>query len=154
MKTFLLWISLSMSAAMCFGQPFVGGKEYSSDSLLLYNAYLTFRENGISGICALRVGSNGISGTLVNEFGIKAMDFMFKKGDKRVRISNVIPFLNKWYIRKIIVSDLTSFFLARDDVKDRRRNISVAKNGDLFLENKRYRISYHFIPIKQNDSTQ
>jgi hypothetical protein len=58
----------------------------------------------ITGICVMNISSNGdIVGTIVNEFGIKAFDFIYNQ--KKVKILNVISPLDKWFIRNILRRD-------------------------------------------------
>ncbi len=56
-----------------------------------------------------RVGSEMVC-TCINEFGIKAFDFRYNLEREKGRMQDVIKFLNKWYIKRIIRKDLCRIF--------------------------------------------
>ena len=41
---------------------------------------------------------------MINEFGAKAFDFTYTNG--KVKVLNVVAFLDKWYIRRVLRRDL------------------------------------------------
>lgn len=122
-----------------------------SDSVtcLEYNLLMQARGNEVTGICIMNKESEDqIVGTVVNGFGIKAFDFSYTNG--KARIFNVIGPLNKWYIKKVLKGDFTfilsNIFRGEDAVKKKRR-ISFLSNGDISVNNARYKINYLFTPI-------
>ena len=58
----------------------------------------------ITGIFIVKQMDGKWKGTIINEFGIKVLDF--ESCNNKCDVMNVIPFLNKWYIRKVIASDM------------------------------------------------
>jgi len=58
----------------------------------------------ITGLCILKNMNGMWNGTIINEFGLKVFDF--QSNAKECKLMNVIPFMNKWYIKKEVASDL------------------------------------------------
>ena len=95
----------------------------------------------ITGICMARQTENGLVGSVVNEFGIHFFDFTCQ--NNRVKVRNVFPVMNKWYIRRVLRSDLR--LLAADTaLKPGRRHLTISQPDSLSLQNKKYGITYSF----------
>ena len=65
-------------------------------------------------------------------------------------LSNLPPFLDKWYIRKILRKDLSFFFanfLLQQNTKKRSRELIFSPDGEIILTNDRFKIKYTFTPI-------
>ena len=58
----------------------------------------------ITGICAIKQINGEWKGTIFNEFGLKILDFV--STSKNCKVMNVISFLDKTYIKKVIASDI------------------------------------------------
>ena len=58
----------------------------------------------ITGIFIVKQVDGAWKGTLINEFGLKVFDFV--STSKKCELLNVISFLDKWYIKKVIASDI------------------------------------------------
>ena len=52
----------------------------------------------ISGILVTRETEKVIMGSIINEFGISALDFCYDKRKEKMKLTHVVSFLNKWYI--------------------------------------------------------
>ena len=52
----------------------------------------------ISGICLMQREEQKVVGTVVNELGIKALDFEVDANARKVKLLNTITFLNEWYL--------------------------------------------------------
>jgi hypothetical protein len=120
-----------------------------SASIRQYNLLLQVRGNDLSGICVMKmVSPTEMVGTVINEFGLTAFDFEYKEG--KTRLSNLPPFLDKWYIRKILRKDLSFFFanfLLQQNTKKRSRELIFSPDGEIILTNDRFKIKYTFTPI-------
>jgi hypothetical protein len=82
-------------------------------------------------------------GSLVNEFGIKAFDLV--ASEKKCRLLNVAPFLDKWYIRRTVERDF--LYLLRDAPKGQAagsRRLTQTGEGAFVLKNETRRIEYLF----------
>ena len=113
------------------------------------------RGQEITGICMVSQSPDGqTTGTIVNEFGVKAFDFIISKG--KVKIINVIKPLDRWYIRKVLKKDFGFTFQHIPEGKDisvGKRRITFRENGDIAIDNDRYNIHYVFTPITASNET-
>lgn len=113
------------------------------------------RGQEITGICMVSQSPDGqTTGTIVNEFGVKAFDFIISKG--KVKIINVIKPLDRWYIRKVLKKDFGFAFQHIPEGKDisvGKRRITFRENGDIAIDNDRYNIHYVFTPITASNET-
>ena len=115
-----------------------------------YDLLLEVGTQQLSGICMMKMKSpTEIIGTVINEFGLTAFDFEYN--GKKTKLSNLPPFLDKWYIRKVLQADMSFFFsklpLQLDALK-RSRQITFSPDGEVNLINIRFKIKYTFTPIK------
>ena len=76
-------------------------------------------------------------GSVVNEFGIKVFDFVI---NEKCRLKNTISFLDKWFIRKTIESDLYFLFNNRETLKG--KSLTVEDNK-ISLTNEKRKIEYY-----------
>ena len=123
-------------------------EDFQTDSLNMveYQFSMQARGNELTGICIVSEMEKGVSvGTIVNEFGVKALDFSIEKG--KVRVFNVIKPLDRWYIRKVLRKDFSFIFQHIKSGKDliiKKRKLSFQSNGDMIMDNERYKIRYTF----------
>ena len=147
MKAYLRLISL----LLLFCQLPCQADSIATDSAAIrqYNLLLQVRGNDLSGICVMKmVSPTEMVGTVINEFGLTAFDFDYKEG--KTKLSNLPPFLDKWYIRKILRKDLSFFFanfLLQQNTKKRSRELIFSPDGEIILTNDRFKIKYTFTPI-------
>ena len=114
---------------------------------------MQIKDYNFSGMCIMNIydieGDKEIVGTIVNQFGVKALDFTFTR--ERVKILNVIAPIDKWYIRKILRRDfyfiLTNLWSA-DNVEKRGRKFINLPNGEKQITNKHLAIEYTFSPMQ------
>ena len=71
-----------------------------------YSVNIDFAQAGISGVCIMREQSDDVLGAIVNEFGVLALNFSYDTQRGKVKIIDIIPQLNKWYIRRVLRGDL------------------------------------------------
>ena len=143
---------------------------------MTYEYHLTMQVRGheITGICMMsQSADHGIMGTVISEFGMKAFDFIYDNG--KVQLLNIVAFLDKWYIRKVLKKDL-AFILSQMDecgmwrsaegrllpsgrknvecgmrnVEKKPRKILFKPNGEVEVINSRYKIYYSFTPMISN----
>jgi hypothetical protein len=79
-----------------------------------YSMMLNTPRGGISSIFVVKKTGDEWRGALVNEMGAKAFDFIVK--DNKCELLNVIPMMDKWYIKRAVAADL--FFLLNVDNLD------------------------------------
>lgn len=85
---------------------------FDNEETTRYTVAITFRKASFSGICVTKRMDGIISGSIVNEFGIRAFDFKMSENRRRVRLLNVMKPLDKCLIRKTIARDLKRLFSA------------------------------------------
>ena len=76
-----------------------------------------------------------LKASVVNEFGLSAMDFEYNPQKDKVKIINVIKKLDHWYIKRILKRDL-------------RILIHNLRQGINKYENTKYDITYIFQPLQ------
>lgn len=146
----LLWISLlaGIGTASAAGpETFLPAEEGGRAQ---YTVTIGWKQARISGICIMKSLGGEIVGSVVNEFGIRAFDFRYDPRREVLKIENPIGFLDRWYIRKGLRSDLRILFRAADGVlpcERGGRRIERLDDGSLQLENRRRGLSYRFSPM-------
>ena len=148
MKASLRLISLLL---LLFQLPCLAQEEVlDTAEIRQYNLLLQAGPHQISGICVMKmISPTEVIGTVINEFGLTAFDFVYN--GKKTKLSNLPPFLDKWYIRKVLQADMSFFFSHFLDHKNATkisRQITFSPDGEINLTNIRYKIKYTFTPIK------
>ena len=120
-----------------------------------YAVQINARGAELTGICIIKTDSVGESrGAIVNEFGIHAMDFTLSSDRRKVKLQNVMPQMDRWYIRRIVRGDLKALFNETRgtgcEVRGRRQ-VTVEEDGTVVLTNTKYKLRYSF---KQIDDTE
>ena len=100
-----------------------------------YAATIEMNKGYVSGICFLSEEGDTIKGSIFNEFGISVLDFTYLRSKHQVKLENVIKMLNKWYIRRLLKSDL-------------RKVIHNLQQGEGEYRNEKYKIDYKFSELK------
>jgi len=129
-KVLLIGVLLAVSATVC-GQSqfptFIGDRAK-------YDVKIDIRKAYISGVCMMVNDEGIIKASIMNEFGLSAMDFTYDTNKKKVKILSVMSKMNKWYIKKVLKKDLKQMMdLLRQDI--------------FTYENKKYQITYTFKPL-------
>jgi len=101
----------------------------------------------LTGICLVRQTEEGLAGSVVNEFGIRAFDFTCR--NDKVRVMNVLPQMNRWYIRRLLRADLRLLAAGKAIEPGRRRQLACYQPDSLLLSNLKYHINYRFERIKE-----
>lgn len=128
--TGLLFISLA--AAMTAGAQHAFPS--SEGESARYSAVIQLPKAQISGICMLKYADGAIRGSLFNEFGLSALDFSYRPGQKKVRLHHVVKIMDKWYVRRVLRKDLARLML-------------TLQSGGTRYDNEQRKITYQFVPI-------
>ena len=99
-----------------------------------YDAYIEMPHAYISGICILLNDEQIIKGSLINEFGITAIDFIYYPKKEKVKLCSVFAAMDKWYIHRVLRKDLVQL-------------LQCLKQGETQYINKRRNITYNFKPV-------
>jgi len=101
-----------------------------------YQVSIKVKNNTITGMCLLKKAADGWRGSLVNEFGAKAFDFIVT--EKKAKLVNTISMMDKWYIRRTVASDLHFLFEADNpDVSFQNKTVRYMENGVLHTRYKK-----------------
>lgn len=135
---------------------------YASDYLLplegrqQFTVFISARGMELTGVCIIRTDEEGSRGAIVNEFGVHALDFTLSSDRRKVKLLNVMPVMDHWYIKKVVRGDLKYLFLATETPQSKgKRTVTVEDDGTVTLENMKYRLKYSLKPINntQDDET-
>ena len=87
-----------------FRQPFWTPELRDTAQKNNYRILFATSKVNITGICILKQINGAWRGSIINEFGLKVFDFV--STPEKCELLNVISFLDKWYIKKVIASDI------------------------------------------------
>lgn len=88
----------------------------------------------VSGVCLLKKDGALIYGSIFNEFGISALSFTYNEAKGKVKLHDVVSFLNKWYIRMVFRRDIA-------------RWMQELKGGNSSYVNTHRKITYRLMPL-------
>ena len=121
---------------------------FDTSDISRYRVLIKTGQAEISGIMLIKYINNEWRGSLVNEFGIKAFDFISPEG--KCKLQNTIPFLDKWYIRRTIESDFTFLLWDAPAGKIKKgKSLEQFPDGRFVLKNEKRNIEYSFNYIEQ-----
>lgn len=116
------------------------GTSAQSDTLRL-SVQLTFRKAVVTGLCVMVASDKDETvGSVINEFGLKAFDFVYNKQRNKLKLENVTPALDKWYIRRVLRHDMRYIVPI------------LIEAGECEYNNTKRGIEYVFKPLKQYDN--
>lgn len=134
--------------------------QVDSVKLSSYRLQLQARDASIDGMCVVKVVDGSIKGMIVNDFGIKALAFTISLDRQKVKLHDVMPMLDHWYIKRVIKNDLKQLFRATTcdyATLGKKTEIEVQEDGSIKMTNSKYHIEYLFIKapdVEQDDSRQ
>lgn len=103
----------------------------------------------ISGILLVSEDDEHINGSMINEFGVSAIDFSYSKKKQKVKLLNVISFLNKWYIKRVLKNDIRfCLHTLYDTPFDKKHSYEVNHTVDsVTIINTKRHLKYTFSPL-------
>ncbi len=138
----LMWCAMVVNATDCdylmHAQP---------DSLTRYRVQLQARNATLDGVLAVKIVDGNINGVVINDFGIKAFAFIISHDRKKVKLQDVMPMLNHWYVKRVLKSDLKLLFNITDcdkQPKGKKTQIEILDDGSIKMTNTKYHIEYLF----------
>lgn len=110
----------------------------------------------VSGILLTRLADEKITGTMINEFGVTALSFIYRADKDKMELRDVAGFLDKWYIKRVLRSDLSYCLRLIYDIPAKpKRNYPVTTEGDtVTITNQSRHITYCFSPITDTVDTE
>lgn len=149
MRVFLLFLS-SLIALVTFN---IRANEVDSvmqSSPLQKHTFQIETPNGfISGILLISEDDENITGSMINEFGVSAIDFSYSKKKQKVKLLSVVSFLNKWYIKQVLKNDIKFCLHILYDVPFKKKhNYEVVHTVDsVTIINSKRHLKYSFSPL-------
>ncbi len=125
---------LLCSFAACMAQSFYPTQEHPKVSC---SAVIEMGKGYLSGVCILKRDDSTLQGVIFNEFGISALSFTYNENKGKVKLNEVISFLDKWYIRKVIRKDIAKW-------------MKILSEGGSAYVNERRDITYRLLPLDTN----
>ena len=111
------------------------GTSAQSDTLRL-SVQLTFRKAVVTGLCVMVASDKDETvGSVINAF-----DFVYNKQRNKLKLENVTPALDKWYIRRVLRHDMRYIVPI------------LIEAGECEYNNTKRGIEYVFKPLKQYDN--
>ena len=123
-----------------------GPFRFDKDGRGLYNLEMDLRGHSITGITVMQQEQEELRGTVVNQMGLKAFDFIYNDTKQKVELHNVIKMMNRWYIRRVLRRDLRFLFSHSSSANDRNHAL-VITSDTVRLQNTRQNINYLFTPL-------
>ena len=153
MTRFLVYLSLLLTGGLsAYSQ---NPDALPQDTVFRYGFEMAMQKAGLTGVALTRLDNNAISGSIINEFGVSAIDFTYDIRRGKVKLNHVVSFLDKWYIRRVLRADLRVCLDRLYSLSDRMpKKHDVLQKGDtLTVRNLSHDISYSFTPLA-NDPQQ
>lgn len=151
MRRCLLLSSLLLVAVLSLAQNYL----LPLDGRSQYGVAIAARGAEITGVCIVKTDAAGSRGAIVNEFGIHALDFTLSPDRRKVRLLNVMPALDRWYIKKVVRKDLRILFSATQPGTQRaRRVITVGADGGVTLHNEKFKLKYNLTKINNDETAE
>lgn len=155
MRIYLLLLSslLSLLTSVSFGAE--ADSVTIPDSLKKHTFQIELSKGYVSGIMIVSEGEDNIMGSMINEFGVSAIDFSYNKKSGKIRLKNVIGFLNKWYIKMILKNDISyCLHILYGTPYTKKAAYEVCRTEDkVSIINKKRHITYTFSPLSQELNT-
>lgn len=149
MRIFLLFLSLLwlLPAPGIFAQT-----EPDKQQKREYAFELSTAKSGLTGVAIMREQGDSILGSMVNEFGVSAIDFIYIKSKNKVKLVNLIGFLNKWYVKPTLKGDIRHCIATLYDlpVKPGKHYAVQCVADTVVIENKKRHLTYRFSPLSEN----
>ena len=114
----------------------------SRDSVnVSYNAEIDLGKAYISGICFVEGSGNDYRGTIVNEFGVTLLSFLYSKSNDKLKLASVMKKMDKCYLKRMLRNDLKAIVkVLEDDI-------------ECVYENRKFKLIYKFAPQKFTDDS-
>lgn len=117
-----------------------------------YNFSLQFKNNTFTGVCVMKLMGQEIRGSIMNEFGVKAFDFVYDTNSRSIDLRNVIGFMNRLLVKRTLKADWKYLLSFSTITKaDKKRSIVVTERGEIIFKNKKRGIVYKLSPLNITD---
>lgn len=108
-----------------------------------YNVVIDLGKAYLSGICITHTDNDCLMASVVNEFGVSAMDMLYYSDKKKVKITRIVKQMDHWYIKRVLKRDLAIVME------------QLAEKGEASYTNEKRHITYSFTPLaNENETTE
>lgn len=152
-------ILLFLSSFILLAVSETSGKTVSNDIGLTETQRYSFQietpKAFISGVMILKMTEDGLVGSMINEFGVSAMDFSYSRDKRKLKLINVVSFLDKWYIKRTLKQDIeySLHILCGIPYDKKNSNYQLIHTADtISITNKKRHLIYTFTPLKVNSN--
>lgn len=149
MRAFLLFLS-SLITLLTFKSYAYVGDSVSQHTPLSKHAFQIDTPKGfVSGILLVSENDEYINGSMINEFGVSAIDFSYSKKKQKVKLLSVVSFLNKWYIKQVLKNDIMfCLHVLFDTPYKKNHGYEVVRTIDsVSITNPKRQLKYSFSPL-------
>lgn len=112
-----------------------------STANVVYSMQIDFKNAYVSGICVLVKEDNIIKSSIVNEFGVSIIDFVYKIKKDKVELKYVMNSLDKWYLKRVLRKDLKEI-------------MHIMQNGGTEYVNNKRGLKYSFSLMGGNQQSE
>lgn len=149
-------ILLFLSVAGFFGSYAQSTEQEVASPTVRYAFEISLQRGHLTGLLVTRTVNGEIIGTMVNEFGVTALSFVYNVHKNKIKLVDVLPMLNKWYIKQVLKNDLKYCvdILYNLPVK-KKKNYVVEKTAEcVSVTNTKRKITYTFRAVKPLGATE
>lgn len=111
---------------------------------------IEYHNSRITGMLIIKAEDGVIKGSMVNEFGMSALDFKYEVCSDKMQLISVVGWLDKWYIRRVLRNDLKYCLHQLYGTRWRGRGRYVTTrdtvSGTLSILNTKRGLTYSFMP--------
>jgi len=103
----------------------------------------------VSGIMLVNENDENITGSMINEFGVSAIDFSYSRDKQKVKLLSVVSFLNKWYIKQVLKNDIKFCLHVLFGIPFKKKHsYEIIRNLDCVeIINTKRHLKYSFSPL-------
>lgn len=152
MRRFLLFLSSLLFIIYPQAQEILDNDSIEPVSHDRFSFELHTPKASLTGILIIANDDNEIKGSLINEFGFSALEFVFNKKKQKIKLQNVMGFINKWYIKSVLKNDLKICLCSLYDIpiKASRQHEITKEDDSLTVCNRRRNLTYYFSTLQYN----
>ncbi len=148
-KVCLLFLSILCFFLTAAAQPQLS--ETDSLSTKRFAIDISVGRGNITGILITKDENKIIPGTIINEFGVSAVSFIYDKNKNKLKLQEVMSMLNKWYIKRVLQKDLRYILqnIYGLPITENNNYLVDEDDGQITIINKKRKIIYTFHQIYQ-----
>lgn len=146
MRVFLLFLVSLLFPLALFAQSSTNDTVPVLGQSNRYAFEITTPKAALTGIMIVKESDGEILGSMINEFGVSAIDFRYDRSRDKLKLLSVVGFLDKWYIKMTMKKDLRFCLHVLFDIPYKsEKNYEISFSSDSYqVVNKKRKITYTF----------